>query len=278
MKYQKYLIIASKKDPAGINITTQLSRFRKTDHIRGREKVNPNLFDFYLVDEEIIEDKNLDKEKINQYDFIIFASRHQSKSKKRTLSIHAPGNWRLASFGGENRKASKTSALFSKFMFEKLNENMDKNKLTGFQPTLEVTHHGPLIDKPCLFIEIGSTLQEWKNNKAGFVIAKTILEAIQKYKENPYREICVGIGGNHYCQGFNKLQLSSNAAIGHVIPKYALPLTREMIKEAIEKTEEELDLVLLDWKGLGNSMQREQVLKVLNELKIEYKRTSNVGK
>lgn len=278
MNYQKYLIVASKKDTAGVNITTQLSRFRKTDHIRGRERVDSNLFDFYLIDEEIIETENLDMEKIREYDFIIFASRHQSKSKKRTLSIHAPGNWRIAQFGGENRKISKTSALFSKFMFEKLNENREKNKLNSFEPTLEVTHHGPLIEKPCIFIEIGSTINEWKDSKAGFVIAKTILETIQEYKENPYREIVLGIGGNHYCQGFNKIQLNSNAAIGHIIPKYSLPLTKEMIQEGIEKTDEELDLVLLDWKGLGNSMQREQVLKILNELKIEYKRTGDFGK
>ncbi len=40
-------------------------------------------FDFYLVDEEIIYTKNLDLEKINKYDFIIFASKHKSEKGER---------------------------------------------------------------------------------------------------------------------------------------------------------------------------------------------------
>ena len=44
--YKKYLIVASKKDKAGINITTNLSQFGK--------------FDFYLVEDEIFYNENLD--------------------------------------------------------------------------------------------------------------------------------------------------------------------------------------------------------------------------
>ena len=61
MPYEKFLIVASKLDKAGINITTQLSQFGD--------------FRFYLVDNEIIYTENLDLEKINSYDFIIFASK-----------------------------------------------------------------------------------------------------------------------------------------------------------------------------------------------------------
>lgn len=87
--YKNFLIIASKKDKAGINITTALSQYGK--------------YDFYLVDDEIIYDENYDLEKINQYDFVIFASKHQSKKGGKTLSIHAPGNWGEAEFGGRLR-------------------------------------------------------------------------------------------------------------------------------------------------------------------------------
>jgi len=134
MPYSKFLIVASKLDKAGINITTQLSQFGN--------------FKFYLVDKEIIYTENLGLEKINQYDFIIFASRHQSEKKEKTLSVHAPGNWRLAEFVGEKGKACRSSALFSKQMFEKLNENATKFSLNDYKVTMETTHHGPLIDKP----------------------------------------------------------------------------------------------------------------------------------
>ena len=51
-----------------------------------------------------------------------------------------------------------------------------------------------------------------------------------------------------------------------------------MIKEAINKTEEEVDFALLDWKGLGNAEQRQQVLDILDKLYIRYKRTSEINK
>ena len=260
----KYLIIASKKDTAGINITTQLSQFGE--------------FKFYLVEDEIIYTNNLDLEKINQYDFIIFTSKHKSEKKSKTLSIHAPGNFRNADFGGEPGKVCPTSAQFQKQMFEKLNQNAEKYHLKDYQVTLECTHHGPLINKPCVFIEIGSTESEWKDNKAGFAVAKTIQEIIKDFSENPYNEIAIGIGGPHYCPNFKKIQLNSNFAISHVIPQYVLPLTEEMVKQAIEKTQEEIDFVLLDWKGLPNAEERKRIISILDKLYLNYKKTSEVDK
>lgn len=262
--YKNYLIVASKLDKAGINITTQLSQFGN--------------FNFYLCENEIIYTENLDFEKINNFDFIIFASKHSSEKGKKTISIHAPGNWRNAELGGKSGKVCKTSALFQKQLFEKLKYNIDKFHLKNYDLTLECTHHGPLINKPCVFVEIGATETEWKDKKAGFIVAKSISEAIQGFKENPYNEIAIGIGGNHYCSSFNKIQLSSNVAISHIIPQYVFPLTEEMIQEAIAGTEEDVDLLLVDWKGLGNSEQRNQAMGVLNKFYIPKKRTSEVSK
>ena len=264
MYYKKFLVVASKLDKAGINITTQLSQYGK--------------YKFYLVDEEVIYTENLDHEKINSYDFIIFASKHKSQSKEKTLSVHAPGNWRLAEFGGEKNKVCKSSALFMKHLFEKLNENAVQNHLDDYKVTLEATHHGPMIEKPCIFIEIGPTETEWTNRRAGFIVAKAIHEAIETFQENPYNEIAIAIGGPHYCPNFNKIQLKSNVAISHVISQYAFPLTEEMVTEAISKTEEEIDFAILDWKGLGTSEQRQKIIEILDKLYVNYKKTSDVGK
>jgi D-aminoacyl-tRNA deacylase len=262
--YHKYLIVASKLDKAGINITTQLSQFGE--------------FHFYLAEGEIIYTENLNLEKINNYDFVIFASKHKSEANQKSLSVHAPGNWRNADFGGQEGRVCKTSALFQKQLFEKLKFNADKFHLKGYDLTLECTHHGPLIDKPCVFVEIGSSELEWKDRKAGFIVAKAIFEAIRDFKENPYNEIAIGIGGKHYCPNFNKIQMNSNVAISHVIPQYVFPLTEEMVQEAIAATEEDIDLILLDWKGLGKSEQRQQTLNVLNKFYIQKKKTSEISK
>jgi D-aminoacyl-tRNA deacylase len=262
--YQKYLIVASKLDKAGINITTQLSQFGS--------------FNFYLVDQEMIYTENLDLDKINQYDFIIFASKHQSEKGNKTISIHAPGNWKKAEFGGTPERVCKTSALFQKQLFEKLNSNIQKVPLKNYELTLECTHHGPLINKPCVFVEIGATETEWKDRKAGFIVAKSISEIIKEFKENPYNEIAIGIGGPHYCPTFNKIQLNSNLAISHVIPQYVLPLTEEMVQEAIAGTQEDVDILLIDWKGIGNAEQRNQAMEILNKFYITKKRTSEISK
>lgn len=274
--YKKYLVVASKKDLAGINITTQLSQFKENPILSSMK--DDSSFDFYLVEDEIIFTENLDLEKINKYDFVIFASKHQSTKKEKTLSIHAPGNWRNAYFGGTSEKICLTSALFQKQMFEKLNENAKKYDLDKYRITLECTHHGPLIEKPCIFAEIGATELEWKDRRAGFVMAKTISEIIKEFKLNPYNEIAIAIGGPHYCPGFNKIQLNSNIAISHTIPQYNLPLTENMIKEALEKTQEEVDFVIIDWKGMGTAEQRKQSLEILDKLYVSYKKTSEIKK
>jgi D-tyrosyl-tRNA(Tyr) deacylase len=261
--YKNYLIVASKLDKAGINITTQLSQFGN--------------FNFYLVDDEIIYTENLDLEKINNYDFVIFASRHKSEQGRKTISIHAPGNFRDAKLGGQSGKVCKTSALFQKQLFEKLKTNMEKFPIK-YELTLECTHHGPLINKPCIFAEIGSTEREWKDRKSAFVVAKSISEIINEFRENPYNEIAIAVGGKHYCQSFNKIQLESNIAISHVIPNYVFPLTEEMIQEAIAGTEEDIDIILIDWKGLGNAEQRQQTMDVLNKFYIQKRKTSEIPK
>jgi D-aminoacyl-tRNA deacylase len=264
--YKKYLVVASKKDKAGINITTNLSQFKNQD------------FDFYLVDDEIIYTENINLEKISNYDFIIFASKHSSGQGEKALAIHSVGNFHTADFGGEKGKVGKSSAMFQKQLFENLKKNVKKHELKDFVVTMEATHHGPLINKPCVFIEIGSSDLEYGNRRAGFIIAKTISETIESFKENPYNEVAIGIGGPHYCPNFNKLQENSNAAISHVIPQYALPLTEELIQEAIDKTEEEVDLVILDWKGLGTSEKRQELINILDKLHVRYEKTSQYGK
>jgi D-tyrosyl-tRNA(Tyr) deacylase len=272
--FQKYLVVASKKDKAGINIATQLAQFKENPLLSSW--ANKPSFDFYLVEEGIIFTENLNLEKIKEYDFIIFASKHKSEKGEKSLSIHSPGNFRKAEYGGVEGKVCMASALFNKALFEKLNEQAKKFTVTDFKVTLECTHHGPLIDKPCVFIEIGSTETEWVNRRMGFIIAKTIQETIEEFKENKYREIAVGIGGPHYCPSFNTIQLKSNVAIAHVISEYNMPISREMILEAIKKTREDVDFVVVDWKGLGKTEQRQQIIDILEENYIQWKKTSDI--
>ena len=273
--YKKFLIVASKKDKAGVNIATQLSQFRKNP-LASVIQEEKTIFDFYFVEDEIIYNYNLDMAKINKYDFIIFVSKHKSSANEKAITVHTVGNFNEAKFGGEVGKISKTSALFIKQIIENINEQAKKSDLKSYAITMEATHHGPFIEKPCVFVEIGSTETEYGDKRAGFIVAKAILETMEKFRENPYNEIAVAIGGPHYCPNFNKLQLESNVAISHVIPQYSFPLTEDMILEAVKKTEEDLDFVILDWKGIGNAEERQKIIDMLEKNYIQWKKVSDI--
>jgi D-aminoacyl-tRNA deacylase len=266
----KFAVLYSKKDEAGKNIADCLSRYF-LPHVPVIE-----------LDKESIYNENADEKipEIRYTDFIIFATKHQSKEGKPSLSLHAPGNWRGADFGGKMGKICKTSALALKFLFQKLNDNA-KSMMPELEHniTLEVTHHGPLLEKvPSCFIEIGSSIENWQNKKLGEIIAKTISD-FQDFKPDRKIKTALGIGGPHYCPNFNKIQLNNNEiAIGHIIPEYALPLNENMIKEAISKTKEHLDLVLLDWKGCGNSESRQKVIELIEKSGLAHERTERIEK
>jgi D-aminoacyl-tRNA deacylase len=259
----KFLVVGSKSDPASRNILMTLMDYHEVD--------------YYAIESDMLKTENLDKSKLNKYDLVIFASKHSSKKHQKTLSIHSPGNFREVWGGGRAGELSLSSAQFNKFLFEKLNHHAKEMELK-YDVTLEVTHHGPLIDVPSVFIEIGSTMDEWRDRRAAFCITQTILDAVRNFKKNPYREIAVGIGGPHYCPSFNKIQLKSNVALSHIIPKYVKPITEQMILETINKTAEEVDFVILDWKGLGNSEHREKVIEILERNYINYKKISEIKK
>jgi D-aminoacyl-tRNA deacylase len=261
----KFLVIGSKTDPASRNIIMNLMDLT-------------NKLDYHIIDGDMLNTNNLNLEKINKFDFIIFASKHKSEKSMKTLSIHSPGNWKEVWGGGMEGKVSTSSALFNKHLFNVLAKNREKSKLQKYDLTLECTHHGPLINKPAVFIEIGGGTAEWKDRHASFCVAKTIIEAIETFKENPYNEIAIGLGGPHYCPTFNKLQLTSNVAISHIIPKYIEPITLDMVKEALEKTKEEVDFVVLDWKGLGNKEEKQRIIDFLDKNYISYKRSSEIKK
>lgn len=214
-------------------------------------------------------------------DFLIFASTHRSEKGFPSLSLHAPGNWRSADLGGVPGKVCPTSAFVMKYLFQELNKNAkaEKDITEKYSVTLEVTHHGPLTKIPCIFIEVGSSEPEWNDRNATKIIAKTIA-SLQNYNPTKFKSWIpvIGIGGPHYCNNFNKIQESSNYAISHIIPSYVLPISENMIKEAENKTTEQIKNIIIDWKGCGKSETRQEILDTIEKLGLKYLRISNIEK
>lgn len=276
----KFAIVYSKLNSAGKLIVEEFKKIAFTPQIPIIELNTETLYANHLNEKTHPELKDID--------FIIFASTHRSKQGNPSLSLHAPGNWRDAELGGHPYKVCNTSAFVLKYLFQNLNKIYEENKTnlktnlkTNYEITLEVTHHGPLIDYPCCFIELGSSEEQWGDNQAARIIAKAIL-SMQDYDSNlPSRnnwKPAIGIGGPHYAPSFNKIQLSSDYAISHIIPDYILPLTESMLSEAEEKTKEQIKDVLIDWKGCGKSEERQKIIDMLDHLGYSHKRTEHIKK
>lgn len=221
----------------------------------------------HIVDSEIIYAEDIDKDL--EVDFIVFASKHQSKDTTKTLTVHPIGNFHEAKYGGKNNTIVASSATIFKHFFQTLKK---ENNL-DYEVTLEATHHGPFINKPCLFIEIGPSEVEWTDISAGKIIAKTIIESIKTYKKKNYK-IAFAVGGPHYCPNFTEIQLRDKYAISHIVPSYSLPLSEELIQKIIDSTTEKLTTLLLDWKGLKGK-ERNDLLKILREFKVEVIKTKD---
>lgn len=201
-------------------------------------------------------------------DLWVFASRHVSDARIAAFTVHSTGNWgSRASVGGQPQQLGMTSAKAMKAAFS----FFQANPLPGFEVTLEATHHGPTtLTTPSLWVELGSTPEQWKNPKAADVVARAILYTCQNYPKQK-GIVALGFGGTHYASNFNKLQ-GKEHAFSHIAPKHALDsLDAALIKQAMDKTHEKVQLALVDWKGC-TGQQRQRVLTALETAGLKWEK------
>ncbi|MBI5065777.1 hypothetical protein HZA97_06070 [Candidatus Woesearchaeota archaeon] len=232
----------------------------------------------YAVKEKSVYNEDLDKQ-INA-DFFIFATTHFSKSGIPSLTVHPIGNWGGADLGGRPKLLVLTDAV----MMKKALLFLDKiNTLKDFAIAQEATHHGPYLEKPSLFIEIGSGEEQWKNQEAGRIIAECIVEIVKEYgSQTANREPqtvnlvpVVGLGGLHIHQQFEKFRRITNYAFGHVCPQYNVAnFDEEMLKQALEKSNAKL--VVYDHKSVGNAESKNRLLDLLKKNNVEFKKYSEL--
>jgi len=220
-------IVVSRKDVASKNMAKflmEMEKWRERDGIYvGDDRI------LYMIEDEHIYHNNIDREVEERGYFpsvFVFASRHSSRAKKKTLSVHPVGNYGKAEYGGFDRTLVKTAPLLMRNALELLKEK----EMEGYEVCYEATHHGPFMKKPCFFIEVGSTLEEWNDMKACRAVAETILEM----EEKSY-EVAIGIGGGHYAPRFTDIALTKKVAFGHIAARYAVDyLDEEMITKMID--------------------------------------------
>jgi D-aminoacyl-tRNA deacylase len=247
------LIVASTKDIAGMNIAQRiidhygferLSETFQKNSVYSKTVQNQEV-KLLLVPQEIIYTQFVTDSFTPQ--LLVFVSKHSSVSGIPTLSVHTPGNLAEAELGGIPRKVSISPAGAMKDALSemaKLKEEMGLN----YEVSYECTHHGPSLDVPAMFAELGSSLKQWEDLKAAEVVAHAAMAAVSKRSSYP---TALGIGGPHYNAKFTKIALSTQTAFGHMIPKYAIPqVDVEIIKQCVKRTMEKVDSAILDWKGI----------------------------
>jgi D-aminoacyl-tRNA deacylase len=271
------LLVASSKDIAGLNIAKHVLNqypFSKTGEVFQENpvyaaEINRKKIHFITLKEETINAQNL-PDHFADLSLIVFISRHSSASGTPTLSVHTPGNFGAAELSGLPRKVSVSPATALRDALKALMRFKEEMEL-DYAVSYECTHHGPSLNVPAMFVELGSSEKQWSDLKAAEAVAHAAMEAIVKFGVSE-RNAVLGIGGPHYNQRFTRMTLEDEAIFGHIIPKYAVQWAdAEILSQCVERTLEKVDCAILDWKGIRGK-DKPKLLAALREIGLPYKK------
>jgi len=257
--------------PADQNIKAHLidKGFAPSGDIAGYKTYTwKNLTLYETTAKTCLELENIDKE--IEADLFVFATIHQSASKHPCLTCHPIGNWDKAEHGGKDKTIYQSPAAYWKMFYLHLKEITQDIDIT-----LEATHHGPHVEKPTLFVEIGSCKEQWNDPLFGNILAQCIMDVFIQEPINT--KTCIVLGGGHYNSSVMKILEGSEYAVGHVCPKFMLDkLDEDTLLQAINNTVPKAEIVALDHKGLGQ--HREHVKQLLDKMNIPYDKARNLYK
>ncbi len=154
------LIVTSSEDPASMNIRGRL--LEKQGWVQGgffgaHPAFERDDFAMVQVDRIHLEEDNIDERALQALgqpvELVVFASRHRAESRIPTLTVHPIGNYSTADFGG---RAGFLCATAPNLMTSALRSLAEHARGMGFNVSFETTHHGPAVDSPAFYIEIGS--------------------------------------------------------------------------------------------------------------------------
>jgi len=200
-------------------------------------------------------------------DMIIFLSRHSSAKGVVSFTAHAEGNWSDRNGLGGKPHSLAVAAPERMLSFLKAMKEVSG----GIEVVYEATHHGPLLNTPSCFVELGPDAVITDRDRDDLIkkLEKGVYSML--YGNTPsYDKVAVGIGGMHYSARFTKYALEGKYAFSHIMPKYYVDEV-SMIQQAIDKSTIRPDIAVIEWKSI-NSVSRNRILKALEELGIDYER------
>lgn len=173
---------------------------------------------------------------------VIFPSRHAAASGQASLTLHPIGVPHLpqgetGSFGGVGGKTPPPNPRLAPWWKMLLERAPMDESLDAFDLSLEVTHHGPVLEAPALFIEVGSTEATWGHRGAANLLATIIRDGLfdehycQTWDEAKHagQPVVITLGGGHYAPRANQLAAKKGVWLGHMLASYALPFEEQTV-------------------------------------------------
>ena len=271
------LIVASSKDTASLNIKKQILNHYNFEKTAENFRENPiytievngkNVKLVTLIDESIYAQDLTDF--FPNSELVVFISRHSSITGTPTLSVHTPGNLGEAKMGGTPRKVSVSPANAMRDVLKVMMRLKEETQL-DYEVSYEGTHHGPSLNVPTMFSELGSSPKQWNDLRAAEAVAHATIEAVSKFGDFPAKTV-LGIGGLHYNSKFTRTALGNEIAFGHMIPKYAVPYVDvEILNQCVERTLERVEFAVLDWKGIKGK-HKPKLIGMLKEIGVSFQK------
>ena len=219
--FMSRLLVCSEPDLPSVNMRESLLSFHGWEDL-GDDGTNrylaygdtfmvsiPDLHIYHEDIDSMVRDFGIDP------DEVIFMSKHSAKSGRPALTAHPIGNYHENEFGGRVETLVKAAPAT---MTDALRRILAYNDMEDTQTCFEVTHHGPWLDKPTFFIEVGSEETHWGNKHAAEILAH-VIEDLDPHPEYPS---LVGLGGGHYAPRFTEVASKYQANFGHMIPNYQI--------------------------------------------------------
>lgn len=147
---------------------------------------------------------------------LVFPSIHRSEQDRVCLTVHPLGNpGPSAEIGGAPRTLVPTDPGLMAAAVRALAEG---GPAVGLNATFEATHHGPTLDLPAMFVEIGYGDEPGPPPAAVALLSRVI----PRLEPDGSDRTALAVGGGHYAPHFTDLVLKRRWAVGHILSRHAL--------------------------------------------------------
>lgn len=229
----------------------------------------------YLTNEDVA---NIESKIGDKCEFLIISTHKSETQKIDTISIHVCGNFNKNELGGEKQKLSYVYEDAFDYFYKIISE--DKEKPNTLEFFIEATHHGPSLDIPVLYYEIGPNDNAYNNKEYQEYYTKKLLEYLN-LQPKTNSEHYVLIGSPHYLdkkmidnikEKMKQKHNKDNLFFSHIIPKYSLndilELNDNTLKQIFEETiSKSLTSKIILNKEYMKSLTR--ITSILDKLKCE---------